>query len=53
MCIRDSDVGDTLGAASELYDIRFSTEFKRMLFNFVTGGIENPYLTLDEYLLTD
>lgn len=47
------DVGDTLGAASELYDIRFSTEFKRMLFNFVTGGIENPYLTLDEYLLTD
>lgn len=47
------DVGDTLRIPTELYDIRFSTDFKKLIFNIVTSGIENPYLTLDEYLLTD
>lgn len=47
------DTGATLRTPSESYDIAFSRTFKRDLFELVTNGVVNPYLTLEDYLDSD
>lgn len=44
------DEGTVLNVPSEAYDIGYSKNFKEQLFNLVTNGIENPLLTLEDYL---
>lgn len=44
------DEGAILNVPSEAYDIGYSKDFKEQLFNLVTNGIENPLLTLKDYL---
>lgn len=42
--------GGILSKPSESYDINFSQNFKKDLFELVTNGVVNPNLTLDDYL---
>lgn len=44
------DFQDVSKHPAEAYDIDFSRDFKKTLFQLVTNGNENPNLTLEDYL---
>lgn len=44
------DYGQLLWTPIEAYDIDFSQNTKKTIFEVVTNGIQNPDLTLDDYL---